>query len=347
MIDIFCFFFLSCREPGCGKEMPDPGTMWRHYQEYHNNEAHAFVCPYTSCNNSLHNTSENLAEHIQNSHRQPPTLPTEPEIICFEGPTSETVDDDDDASRTIVEDDEDEQDDQEDSIPLQNEDDDTTDHEKEPNRFINNSSIQTRKNTRVILNKNLSINHEIYKNKEERLIKSSNCDTNITTGNTKNIEDYITSSHKNKNQDDTFYHNNIYEENTGLQKIDDTDNFITDNEDEKLQDHRIDLGNLESVFRSGLEGDVKKIEVNNETVGNCSDDEEYTPKKQRMSRFKKDEQPYKCDINGCGKTYKYISHYRHHQDSHKIQDNNTVDKQLPKSPPSRSRSKASTVSFFL
>ena len=55
--------------------------MWRHYQEWHN-ETNVFVCPYTSCS-STHGTSQNLEEHIETYHRQPPTLPTEPEIICF------------------------------------------------------------------------------------------------------------------------------------------------------------------------------------------------------------------------------------------------------------------------
>lgn len=334
--------------------MPDPGTMWRHYQECHNNETNAFVCPYTSCG-SHHNTSDNLTEHIENCHRQPPALPTEPEIICFEVPASVTnIDDDDDTPRTTVNDDDcggageqDEQNDHNDAC--QQNDIDKINIDNDTNRFIKSS---TRKNINIT-NKNLTTNHDdIYE--DERLIKTNICDKNITTNNRdNNIDDYssnteyITSSHKiDNNHDATFYHNNIYDDNIGHKNNDDNDSLMIDNNDKtKMQDHRIDLGNLESVFRSGLEGDVKKIEVNNDASGNCSDDEEYTPKKQRMSRFKKEEQPYKCDINGCGKMYKYISHYRHHQDSHKIQE--TITKQLPKSPNNKTKSKASTVSFFL
>lgn len=88
----FCHFFSSCREPGCGEELSDPGSMWRHYQRWHN-EANVFVCPYTSCS-STHMSSEYLKEHIEICHRQPPSLSTEPEIICFVEGTENANEDD-------------------------------------------------------------------------------------------------------------------------------------------------------------------------------------------------------------------------------------------------------------
>lgn len=112
------------------------------------------------------------------------------------------------------------------------------------------------------------------------------------------------------------------------------------------KEHRTDLGNFERVFRSDLERENSStIEDGSlETNSNCSDDEEYTPKKQRMSRYK--QETYKCDVNGCGKKYKYISHYRHHQDSHKLAAN-TISSNTAKPMPKVKQIKSSTVSFFL
>ncbi|XP_063979799.1 zinc finger protein GLI4-like isoform X2 [Diachasmimorpha longicaudata] len=326
-----------CREPGCGKELSDPGTMWRHYQEFHSNETSVFVCPYTSCG-SLHNTSENLEEHIENSHRQPPTLPTEPEIICFEGPVNTQVNGEEEPIKITADDEEEEVDDEE---SLQIEEDDLFDREKKNPRSI--KSTATPKSNNYIIAPKAVQSNERYSMKDERLTRNDT-DSRITLD-TSEIDDYSNDYQKKSRiieASEEEYFINIYED---APKID-TEEIVFENTDEKMQDHRIDLGNLESVFRSGLEGETKKIDsANVETNGNCSEDEEYTPKKQRMSRYKQ-EQPYKCDINGCGKTYKYISHYRHHQDSHKVQENNSVHK-LNKPTNRQNKGKATTVSFFV
>ncbi|XP_015126047.1 zinc finger protein 410 isoform X1 [Diachasma alloeum] len=326
-----------CREPGCGKELSDPGTMWRHYQEFHSNETSVFVCPYTSCG-SLHSTSENLEEHIENSHRQPPTLPTEPEIICFEGPVNNQVNGEDEPTKTTADDEEEEL--EEEDTP-QNEDDDFFDRDKKNARLIKTTA--THKSNNYIIAPKGAQNNERYSSKDERLTRNDT-DGKITVD-TSEIDEYSNDYQNNSRiteASEEEYFINIYEDTPKV----DAEEIVFEATEEKIQDHRIDLGNLESVFRSGFEGETKKIDSSNaEGNGNCSEDEEYTPKKQRMSRYKQ-EQPYKCEINGCGKTYKYISHYRHHQDSHKVQENNSVNK-LSKPTSRQSKGKATTVSFFL
>ncbi|XP_034948927.1 uncharacterized protein [Chelonus insularis] len=297
-----------CREPGCGKELSDPGSMWRHYQECHNNETNVFICPYTSCG-SLHNTSEILEEHIESCHRQPPTFATEPEIICFEGPGSTCLDEE---GNPRNEDDADEE-------------DENQDNDKKMIQF-HNLSNDLKKND-FLINKNFSSTSDTYSSSKNERLTSENNDG-------KNIENEMT---------DEFFNNKFDLKNeesictSGEYKVE---------KNEKVQEHRIDLGNLEKVFRSGFEGESMKIESNNvEISAIASDDEEYTPKKQRMSRCNKQE-PYKCEINGCGKMYKYISHYRHHQDSHKIQIQENKETKSTKVNKAK-QNKASTVSFFL
>lgn len=116
------------------------------------------------------------------------------------------------------------------------------------------------------------------------------------------------------------------------------------------QEHRIDLVNLEKAFRSGLEGDyIPKVEVaksNGSSRDSEGDDnEEYTPKKQRMSRNKLE--PYKCTISGCGKTYKYISHFRHHQDTHKLSTGTCNNPEENDNDKDKSKPKSLTISFFM
>ena len=108
------------------------------------------------------------------------------------------------------------------------------------------------------------------------------------------------------------------------------------------QEHKIELENLERVFRNSFDRENAKVkDTTMEANSNCSDDEEYTPKKQRMSKFK--QEPYKCEVNGCGKIYRYISHYRHHQDSHKLVTSaiNVISKS-----PKPKQGKPNTVSFY-
>lgn len=231
-----------CREPDCGEELSDPGSMWRHYQEWHNNETNVFICPYTSCN-SVQKTSDNLEEHIEACHRQPPTLPTEPEVICFEGIARNEAEyfDADDKNHQIKE------------------------------MFHFNEYKDEKSCSSFPKNEDLLITQENF------LIK---CDDNQPEG--------------------QMMFDEVHSKSDQKQKV----------------EEQVDEGN------------------------NCSEDEEYTPKKQRMSRFK--QEVYKCSVSGCGKTYKYISHYRHHQDSHKLTSVAGVKAhQKPK------QRKASTVSFFL
>lgn len=66
----------------------------------------------------------------------------------------------------------------------------------------------------------------------------------------------------------------------------------------------IDMENLDRILFSGLDCQNMKLEdvaINQGT--NCSDDEEYTPKKQRMSRYKKE--TYRCEVESCGKNHNY------------------------------------------
>jgi len=314
--------------------------MWRHYQEWHNNETSVFTCPYTNCG-SLHTTSSNLEEHIESCHRQPPTLPTEPEIICFEGP--ENTIDEEVMQKT-----------EEGCYEKLSSDNFTLKEEygnKEENCHVRNEiKIQTKSE---------------FCHEQSNITPVANSDEYSNNESLNSISKFST------NEDlliikDNFlrkYDNNApkCEEILQVECSQDKNNVVYINGDVTItknmkteicnlnlrnQEHRIDLGNLERVFRSGLEHEnSSKIEDNSmETNSNCSDDEEYTPKKQRMSRYK--QETYKCDINGCGKKYKYISHYRHHQDSHKLVMN-TINSNTGKQMPKVKQGKASTVSFFM
>ncbi|XP_032671511.1 zinc finger protein GLI1-like isoform X1 [Odontomachus brunneus] len=329
-----------CREPGCGEELSDPGSMWRHYQEWHNNETSVYACPYTNCG-SLHPTSSNLEEHIESCHRQLSTLPMEPEVICFEGP--ENTIDEEAAKKT-----------------------DETCYEKLPSESFNRKDEYG------------SNDESCHMRNDAKLpAKSDFCHEQNKITAVANSEEYSNNESINginkfsKNEDLLIIKDNFLRKYDGgapkceeilqVECSQDKSNMvyisgevtITKNMKAEIcnlnlrnQEHRIDLGNLERVFRSGLEREnSSNIEESSlETNSNCSDDEEYTPKKQRMSRYK--QETYKCDVNGCGKKYKYISHYRHHQDSHKLVTN-TISSNTAKQMPKVKQGKASTVSFFI
>lgn len=259
--------------------------MWRHYQEWHSNEASVHVCPYSTCG-TVHATADNLEDHIESCHRHLPAMTAEPEVICYEGstPSEHCLDMDDNVSRSS----------EDMSNGLQ--------------------VIRRAQQTEFPKNKDLLITEENF------LAKSyDSCQEDEQPPPPKII----------------FLNNDV---------------TITKQINSHSQEHRIDLVNLEKAFRSGLEGEpIPKVEVaksNGSQRGSDGDDnEEYTPKKQRMSRNKLE--PYKCTINGCGKTYKYISHFRHHQDTHKLptgtcndSEENDVDKDKPKP-------KSLTISFFM
>ncbi|OXU22827.1 hypothetical protein TSAR_009046 [Trichomalopsis sarcophagae] len=340
-----------CREPGCGEESPDPGSMWRHYQEWHNSENSAFVCPYTRCA-AAHTSSESLQEHIESTHRQLPRVPTEPEIICFEGPDN------------VIEED----------ITRVSEDGNTFDSVQNIVQEAADGGV-VRKNEYSSRNEMVGSQQVEYSIKEDKRIVSTKAQQkeDFTLEQSKlraalSHNDYQKTDETlqnrvgtkfPKNKDILITKENFYVkyearspvcENMHIDSTQDESNTVFINSDVSLtkntnQEHRIELGNLEKVFRSGFERDSPKSEDNNtnELKNNCSDDEEYTPKKQRMSRCK--QEPYKCEINGCGKTYKYISHFRHHQDSHKLITNamnaNSNKSQKPKA------GKATTISFFI
>lgn len=320
--------------------MSDPGSMWRHYQEWHNNETNVFVCPYTNCG-SLQSTSGNLEEHIESCHRQPPTLPMEPEIICFEGP--ENAIDEEVMQKTdegCYE-----------QLPSENFIIKEEYGNKEENCSIRNETkIQVKnefcheqnKITTVTNSEDYSNNESLnginkFSNSEDLLIIKDNFLRKYDTGTPKCEEILQVECTQDKNN--VVYINS---------DVTITKNMKTEicNLNIRNQEHRIDLGNMERVFRSGLEREnsLKIEESSMETNSNCSDDEEYTPKKQRMSRYK--QETYKCDVNGCGKKYKYISHYRHHQDSHKLVTN-AINSNTSKQMPKVKQGKASTVSFFM
>ncbi|KAF7397386.1 hypothetical protein HZH68_008608 [Vespula germanica] len=330
-----------CREPGCGEELSDPGSMWRHYQEWHNSETNVFACPYTNCG-SVHTTSCNLEEHIESCHRQPPTLPTEPEIICFEGPdnaieedtTQNSEDGNYDKKRN-------------DNFALS-----VTDYNNKGDGFNrhNGTISQTKDFCHDQNNVTASAKNEEYSTNNDCLNRANkfpkNKDLLITKENF--LIKYDTASSKTGEIipiENSQEKNNVVYIN-GDVTITKNIKGEANNLNLQNQEHRIDLGNLERVFRSGLEQENSKIEDNTiETNSNCSDDEEYMPKKQRMSRYK--QEIYKCDINGCGKKYKYISHYRHHQDSHKLVTNSISTNTNKCMSKIKQQGRASTISFFL
>lgn len=319
--------------------MSDPGSMWRHYQEWHNNETNVFICPYTNCG-SLHTTSTNLEEHIESCHRQLPTLPTEPEVICFED-TENAMDEE------IV------QSTEECYEKRSNETFAIKGHQYDDNKeqiILRNSNMQQQKkevHDQGVPNDNS--NKEDYSSTTESLIESGGFA--MTENLILNTENFLSKYDGNTNKCSTELQVEHSQEKINVVYVD-GDITITKNSKHELynmnsrnQEHRIELDNLERIFRSDLDCDTSRNEENTmETNSNCSDDEEYTPKKQRMSRYK--QEIYKCAINGCGRKYKYISHYRHHQDSHKLIAN-TINSHPNKSIVKLKQGKASTVSFFL
>lgn len=339
--------FHSCREPGCGEELDDPGSMWRHYQEWHNNETNVFVCPYTSCS-SVHATSGNLEEHIESSHRQQPTIPTEPEIICFEG-----------ADNVM-----------EDNVSRVSDSENGFESEQNVITEIADSGVMIQ-NEYSRRNDSMDLKQVDYGMKEDNVIISSQTHQNEDYPMEQSKlraaliqEDYSKNNDNSakipKNKDLLITKENFLVTYESRSPVCSSDNVVIDssvngnnvvyiNNDVSLtrttnQEHRIEMGNMEKVFRNSFEQDTTKMENHsNGLKNNCSsNDEEYTPKKQRMSRSK--QEPYKCEINGCGKTYKYISHYRHHQDSHKLAANimnNSSKSAKPK------LGKATTISFFM
>lgn len=326
-----------CREPGCGEELSDPGSMWRHYQEWHNNETNVFICPYTNCG-SLHTTSINLEEHIENCHRQPPTLPTEPEVICFEDPENamdeEVVQSADEcyekrANESLA-------------IKVCQYDDNN-----EQNLLRNDNAQQKNEVIHDQGNANDSP-QEDYSSVSESLNEAGTFSINESL--ILNTENFLSKYESNTNKCSELQSEHSQEK-TNVVYVN-GDITITKNMKNEIcsmnarnQEHRIELDNLEKIFRNELDRDVSKTDENTmETNSNCSDDEEYTPKKQRMSRYK--QEIYKCAVNGCGRKYKYISHYRHHQDSHKLAAN-TINSNSNKSILKLKQGKASTVSFFL
>ncbi|XP_012279606.1 uncharacterized protein LOC105699310 isoform X2 [Orussus abietinus] len=329
-----------CREPGCGEELSDPGSMWRHYQEWHNNETSVFSCPYTSCN-SVHATSDSLEEHIESCHRQPTLLPMEPEIICFEG-SENVIDEDGNQSSEAgyfdgkgesrgqkMEDSDRNPDDgsnRSDSKVCHDEDFSLDRKNVGANSKVKDYSQNIDTSNRI--NDKFPKNEDLLITKENFLIKyearPSQCNDTLQIDDSQEKNNIVFVS------GDVTITKNIKNEASNLEQ--------------RNQEHRLDLGNLGKIFRSGFDGAPPKTEEGNgETNSNCSEDEEYTPKKQRMSRYK--QEPYKCEINGCGKMYKYISHYRHHQESHKITANVASVNLLKTARPKQG--KASTVSFFL
>lgn len=347
-------FLCSCREPGCGEELSDPGSMWRHYQEWHNNETHVFACPYTSCG-SLHATSNNLEEHIDSCHRQLPTLPMEPEVICLEGPESimddEILTNEEEACRESKKPDTHTDNDQNTRVKgsfrenKQNHTSRTVSSDCEENLNYNSREKDHGSSVQIpdfsSKTKEYPPEKESYKQSDSKFPRHK--DLLITKDNFFSKYTALASKGENLLDMENSMDENIVFANDEVTISKNTKSDVT-LVNPYSQSHRIDLGNLEKVFRSGFECDSQTIEESIiETNSNYSEDEEYMPKKQRMSRNK--QESYKCDVTGCGKMYKYISHYRHHQDSHKLGVNTNGTK--PAKPPKPKPGKASTVSFFL
>ncbi|XP_060827713.1 zinc finger protein GLI4-like [Bombus pascuorum] len=327
-----------CREPGCGEELSDPGSMWRHYQERHNNETNVFICPYTNCG-SLHTTSINLEEHIENCHRQPSTLPTEPEVICFEDPENAMDEEIVQSTEECYE----KRTNESFGIKVCQYDDNN-----EQNLLRSDTAQQQKNEVSHDQNTANDSSKEDYSSISESLNEAGTFSMNENL--ILNAENFLSKYESNTNKCPELQSEHSQEKiNVVYVNGDITITKNTKNEmcsiNSRNQDHRIELDNLEKIFRNELDRDISKSEENTvETNSNCSDDEEYTPKKQRMSRYK--QEIYKCAVNGCGRKYKYISHYRHHQDSHKLAAN-TISSNSSKSILKFKQGKASTVSFFL
>lgn len=308
--------------------------MWWHYQEWHNNETNVFVCPYTKCG-SVHVNNDNLESHIESTHRQLPRVPTEPEIICFEG-TDDVME----------------------NNQIQRIEDERSEVSESTNDYRIASSNILRED-RIKSPTSMS-NDDDYPQEQSKLRAAlSNSDySKIETIN--RIGSTTTNTMKfPKNKDLLITKENFLTKYESRSPICNNENIQIDNSDDGNtilfnhnvsvttktinQEHQIDLGNMEKVFRNGFERDTVKSESTDDSRTNCSDDEEYTPKKQRISRSK--QEPYKCDINGCGKTYKNKTNFRHHQDSHKL-SSNLINSNTTKSQKQKIE-KATTISFFV
>ncbi|CAL7933447.1 unnamed protein product [Xylocopa violacea] len=326
-----------CREPGCGEELSDPGSMWRHYQEWHNNETNAFICPFTNCG-SLHTTSTTLEEHIENCHRQPPTLPTEPEVICFEDPENAVAEEVVQSTEECYE----KRTNETFAIKVHQYDDNNEQNIPRSDSIQQqNKQVPHDQNTTVDSSKDYSPTKECLNEAgtfpmNENLIPSTENFLSKYEGNANKCSELQIEHSQEKT--------NVVYVNGDITITKNTKNDIC-SINAKNQEHRVELDNLERIFRNDHDCEVpKNEETNTETNSNCSDDEEYTPKKQRMSRYK--QEIYKCFVNGCGRKYKYISHYRHHQDSHKL-TTNTLSSNSNKSIVKLKQGKAPAVSFFL
>lgn len=334
--------------------------MWRHYQERHNNETNGFVCPYTNCG-SLHCTTESLEDHIESCHRQPPTLPTEPEIICFEGIENSI---DEDTNQT----------EEEFSYEIETKNQQlvneslvsrssgyslsssNNDYETKTEEYTIEDDGSSRSDNSAYQNDNTVEEHKKITAtcKSDEYNKESDFQTRKSLKNNDAVsifqEDFVIKYDSRSSRCNEIIQSDDNTEKSSVLYINGdvtiTKNLKIEVTNQQVQEHRIDLGNLEKVFRSGFEQNSPTIETtNNIEPNNCLEDEEYTPKKQRMSRYK--QEPYKCDFNGCGKMYRYISHYRHHQDSHKLVGNTGVATKLAKVLARPKQGKATTVSFFL
>ncbi|KAG7187923.1 hypothetical protein KM043_013887 [Ampulex compressa] len=391
-----------CREPGCGEELSDPGSMWRHYQEWHNNETSVYVCPYTNCG-SLHATSGALEEHVEGCHRQPPTLPTEPEVICFEGledselqknrkpiyfESSKDSDTQKDRKSVYFQNDEDSEplrnrklicyDGTEDcqvqktrkSIYFESSEDPELQKSRKSTYFQCNEDSKLQKSRKSIYFES-SKESEVQKNKKLICLKDSERQTsrklmcfegldNLELQKNKKLIyfegsedselqkngklDCFESSEPQKNKKLLCFENS---EDAELQKTRNSIRFETTEDSEfqksrKSQDRSTDVEEYprNEELRITEESFLGKDDDKNEDYEVRSEDEEYTPKKQRVSRYK--QETYRCEVDGCGKRYRYISHYRHHQDTHKLA---AVGCNVTKGRLKLGR--ASTVSYFL
>ncbi|XP_033216530.1 uncharacterized protein LOC117172571 isoform X2 [Belonocnema kinseyi] len=331
-----------CREPGCGEELSDPGGMWRHYQQWHN-ESNVFICPYTSCS-STHMNSEYLKEHIDICHRQPLTLSTEPEIICFVEGTENAIEDD------VIQKSEEryfETKEEDYHYSLDNLGPGKSEYSFRNNCYsIQDEQTKWRVATKAQKKEDYSLEGKQFK---EQINYSTESLSRVCAKLPQNEDLLITNENfLMKYEARSSKSNENLQEKGSVIFVNDEVTIIKNTNSKKgrlsssSRNHGIDLENFVKVFRNGFERENAKMDdiiVNTDI--HFSNDEEYTPKKQRMSRYK--EQTFRCEVNGCGKIYKYISHYRHHQDSHKLM---TITDNLNLMSSRLKQGKASTVSFY-
>ncbi|KAL7303218.1 hypothetical protein TKK_0004419 [Trichogramma kaykai] len=296
-----------CKEPGCGAELPDPGEMWAHYQEWHKDDSNS---PFTRNTTEQANNCQEDKKHIDSFHEKPSNSLAKSEIIYFE--LSDGI-------------------------------------KKENFTKINNgdtffNSVQSTIDETVekaMVKQNEYVSNHVttaIKPNEYAIIKGNKISSiqNISQEDNKYLscKDKFSKVHSEfpKHKEIVITKNNFLVKFEPISSLGSDLNLIKDsktdcnsvivNNDVPLKKesnhaHKIDFENLEDAFKRGLEDDNIKL-IQSTSKNENSDNEEYTPKKQRMSRSK--QEPLKTEADGCENAYKYVPHFKKqsNKETHKI-----------------------------